>query len=50
LKKNGTFVIEFGEGQDALLRQELIKLKFSNFYFHRDLNYVPRVVCVKNGT
>ena len=50
LKKNGTFVIEFGEGQDALLRQELLKFKFSNFDFHRDLNGIPRVVCVKNST
>ena len=50
LKKNGTFVIEFGEGQDALLRQELLKLKFSNFEFHSDLNCIPRVVCVKNST
>ena len=50
LKKNGTFVIEFGEGQDALLRQELLKFKFSNFDFHRDLNGISRVVCVKNST
>ena len=50
LKKNGTFVIEFGEGQDVLLKQELLKFKFSNFDFYRDLNYIPRVVCVKNGT
>ena len=50
LKKNGTFVIEFGEGQHALLRQELLKFKFSNFDFHRDLNCIPRVVCVKNNT
>ena len=50
LKKNGTFVIEFGEGQHTLLRQELLKFKFSNFDFHRDLNAIPRVVCVKNNT
>ena len=50
LKKNGTFVIEFGEGQDALLSQELIKYKFSNFDFFRDFNNIPRVVCVKNNT
>ena len=50
LKKNGTFVIEFGEGQDALLKQELLKFKFSNFDFHKDLNCIPRAVCVKNST
>ena len=50
LKKNGTFVIEFGEGQHTLLRQELLKFKFSNFDFHRDLNCIPRLVCVKNNT
>ncbi len=50
LKKNGIFVIEFGEGQDASLRQELLKFKFSNFDFYRDLNYIPRAVCVKNDT
>jgi len=50
LKKNGTFVIEFGDGQHTLLRQELLKFKFSNFDFHRDLNCIPRVVCVKNNT
>ena len=50
LKKNGTFVIEFGEGQDALLRHELLKFKFSNFDFHRDLNCISRAVCVKNDT
>ena len=50
LKKNGTFAIEFGEGQDALLTQELLKFKFNNFDFHRDLNGIPRVVCVKNST
>jgi len=50
LKKNGTFVIEFGEGQHALLREELLKFKFSNFDFHRDLNSIPRVVCVKYNT
>ncbi len=50
LKKNGAFVIEFGEGQDALLRQELSKFKFKNFDFHSDLNCIPRVVCVKNST
>ena len=50
LKKNGIFVIEFGKGQDAVLRRELLKFKFSDFDFHKDLNYVTRLVCVKNGT
>ena len=50
LKKNGIFVIEFGKGQDAVLRRELLKFKFSDFHFHKDLNYVTRLVCVKNGT
>ena len=45
-----TPVIEFGEGQDALLRQELVKLRFTNFVFHRDLDRVNRVLCVKNNT
>ena len=33
LKKNGIFVIEFGKGQDALLRQELLKFKFSEKFY-----------------
>ena len=50
LKRNGMFVIEFGKGQDALLRHELLKFKFSNFNFYRDLNCINRVLCVKNNT
>ena len=50
LKKNGMFIIEFGKGQDALLRQELLRFKFSNFDFHRDLNCINRVLCVINNT
>ena len=50
LKAKGMFVIEFGEGQDALLRQELLRLKYKNFTFHRDLNGINRVACVINNT
>ena len=50
LKAKGKFVIEFGEGQDTLIKQELLRLKFSNFDFHRDLNGINRIVCVINNT
>ena len=50
LNGNGMFVIEFGEGQDALLRKELLKFRFSTSDFHRDLNGINRVLCVKNNT
>lgn len=50
LKAKGKFVIEFGEGQDTLLKQELLRLKFNNFDFHRDLNGINRILCVINDT
>ena len=50
LKAKGKFVIEFGEGQDTLIKQELLRLKFSNFDFHRDLNGINRILCVINNT
>ena len=36
--------------QDDLLKQDLLKFRFSNYDFHRDLNYINRVLCVKNNT
>ncbi len=50
LKAKGKFVIEFGEGQDTLIKQELSLFKFSNFNFHRDLNGINRILCVINNT
>ncbi len=50
LNKNGVFVIEFGKGQDALLKKELQKVNFDNFEFYRDFNQVIRLVCVKKDT
>ena len=50
LNKNGVFVIEFGKGQDVLLKKELLKVNFDNFEFHEDLNQVKRLVCVKKDT
>ena len=50
LNTNGMFVIEFGEGQDILLREELLKFRFGNFDFYNDLNCIKRVLCVKNNT
>ena len=49
LNRNGMFVIEFGEGQDILLRGELLKFRFGNFDFYTDLNCIKRVLCVKNN-
>ena len=50
LNWKGMFVIEFGEEQDTLLRQELLRLNLSNFEFHRDLNGINRALCVINDT
>ena len=50
LNESGIFVVEFGDGQDVLLKQELLRLNFSKFDFHRDLNGVNRIVCVKKDT
>ncbi len=50
LNKNGIFVMEFGKGQDILLKQEFLRFKLKKAYFHRDLNNVNRVVCVKKDT
>ena len=50
LNRNGTFLIEFGKGQDKLLKQELLKLKFGEIDFYKDLNDVNRIVCVKKDT
>ena len=50
LNKNGIFVIEFGDGQDVILKQELLRYSFSKFEFHRDLNSVNRLVCVIKDT
>ena len=50
LNKNGFFVIEFGEGQDFLLKEELVRYNFNNICFYKDLNNINRVVCVKKDT
>ena len=50
LNRNGMFVIEFGEGQDTSLKQELLRLKFRNLKFCRDLNQIKRLLCVKKDT
>ena len=50
LNENGVFVIEFGKGQDVLLKKELLKVNFDNFEFHQDFNKVKRLVCVKKDT
>ncbi len=50
LKRNGLFVIEFGKGQDVLLKQLLLRLNFNKFIFHRDINHINRLVCVKKDT
>ena len=50
LNKNGMFVIEFGKGQDILLKQELLRFNFNKACFHKDLNNVNRLVCVKKDT
>ena len=50
LNKNGIFVIEFGDGQDFLLKEELIRANFNKVSFYKDLNNVNRLVCVKKDT
>ena len=50
LSENGIFVIEFGKGQDSLLKKELLRLNFGKFDFHKDLNGVNRIVCVIKDT
>ena len=50
LNRDGMFVIEFGEGQNTLIERELLRLKFSNFIFYRDLNRIKRFLCVKKAT
>ena len=50
LNKNGMFVIEFGKGQDILLKQELLRFNFNKACFYKDLNNVNRLVCVKKDT
>ena len=50
LNKNGVFVIEFGKGQDFLLKEELLRSNFNRVCFYKDLNNVSRVACVKKDT
>jgi len=50
LNKNGVFVIEFGKGQDFLLKEELLRSNFNKFFFYKDLNNVSRAACVKKDT
>ncbi len=50
LNKNGFFVMEFGMGQDFLLKEELLGSNFDKVSFFQDLNNVNRVVCVKKDT
>ena len=50
LNEKGIFVIEFGNGQDGLLKRELLRLNFGKFDFHKDLNGVNRLVCVIKDT
>ena len=50
LNKNGMVVIEFGKGQYFLLKQELLRFNFNKACFHKDLNNVNRLVCVKKDT
>ena len=50
LNKNGVFVIEFGKGQDFLLKEELLRYNFNNVFFYKDLNNVSRAACVKKDT
>ena len=50
LNKNGIFVLEFGEGHDFLLKEELLRSKFNKFSFYKDLNNINRLVCVKKDT
>ncbi len=50
LNKNGIFMIEFGMGQDFLLKEELLRSYFDRVSFYQDLNNVNRLVCVKKDT
>ncbi len=50
LKKDGSFVIEFGKGQDSFLKRQLITLNFKKFQFYDDMNGISRIVCVKKDT
>ena len=50
LNKNGVFAIEFGKGQDFLLKEELLRSNFKKACFYKDLNNVNRVACVKKDT
>ena len=50
LNKNGIFLLEFGKGQEFLLKEELLRSNFNKVCFYKDLNNVKRVVCVKKDT
>ena len=50
LNNNGIFAVEFGKGQDVLLKKELLRFNFDNFDFYQDFNKVKRLVCVKKDT
>ena len=50
LNKNGIFVIEFGKGQELLLKEELLRLDFNKVSFHKDINKINRLACVKKDT
>ena len=50
LNKNGIFAIEFGRGQELLLKKELLSLNFREVSFYKDINNVNRLVCVKKDT
>ena len=43
LNKNGIFVLEFGEGQHYLLKEELVRSNFNKVSFHKDLNKLLRI-------
>jgi len=43
-------VMEFGMGQDFLLKEELLRYNFDKVSFYQDLNNVNRVACVKKDT
>ena len=50
LNKTGIFVLEFGKGQDLLLKEELLRSNFNKVCFYKDLNSISRVACVKKDT
>ncbi len=50
LNKDGIFVLEFGKGQDVLLKEELLRYNFNKVSFYKDLNNVNRLACVKKDT